>query len=203
VPLLYVRGNHDGARGRGAEPQGDDLEGRLVRFRGLRLLGFEGSAWYGGKGIEYDERQMRWHTWRHYLALWLAGGVDIVISHAPPALTPEAAPAVELTEPLLRVGPLDDYKYYTSEPLPTDKAHRGFSSFNALIRTFRPRLWLHGHTHMNYSRAARVRRLGQTLVANAFEYLIVEMPERGAGQLEPGREGESAPGRGLPESPRR
>ena len=178
VPVVYVRGNHDGGPGHGREFPGDDLEGRILSLGGVRLLGFEGCAWYGGKGIEYTQRQMAWHAYRLYPSLWFGGAADIVVSHAAPVLDPELAPAVELTEPFLRVGPLGDYRYFTSEPGPSDPPHRGFVVFNDLIHRFRPRLWLHGHSHLNYSRAARVHRLGDTLVANAYEYLVVDLPPR-------------------------
>src|SRR5690348_15321083 len=46
VPLLYVRGNHDGGY-RSTQFQGmTNLHGRIVTCRGLRIAGFEGSRRY-------------------------------------------------------------------------------------------------------------------------------------------------------------
>lgn len=175
VPLVYVRGNHDERLHEDGHSLGDNADGKIINFGGLRILGFEGSAWYGGKGIEYGERQTAWRVRRTFLTLWLNGGVDIVISHAPPRLRPEEAPAAELAEAVLDASSPDRYQYITPEAGPTDVAHRGFAAYRSLIRRFRPRLWLHGHTHLNYSRAARVRRLGSTLVVNAYQYVLFDL----------------------------
>ncbi|MCL4464646.1 MAG: metallophosphoesterase [Chloroflexi bacterium] len=178
APLLYVRGNHDQQMQDTSAFVGENIDRRLVVCGGLRILGFEGCAWYGGKGVEFTQREMAWRVWRTYLALWRAGGVDIVVSHAPPELSAEVAPAAELSESILSPARADDYRYVTAEPGPSDPAHRGFDAFTALIKRFRPRLWLHGHTHLNYSRAARVRRLGDTFVANAYEYVLSDLEPR-------------------------
>lgn len=175
VPLIYVRGNHDSALHGGGSFLGENADGKIITFGGLRFLGFEGSAWYGGKGIEYSEKDMTWRVWRTFLKVWLAGGVDVVISHAPPRLRVEDAPAAEVAETVLRVSRPERYTYVTAEEGPTDAPHRGFAAFNSLIGRFRPRLWLHGHAHLNYSRAARVRRLGDTLVTNAFQYVLCDV----------------------------
>src|ERR1700737_2973798 len=57
VPLLYVRGNHDRPHA-DVPPPGENIHGRLVSVGGLRILGFEGSNWYNGEGVQYTERQM-------------------------------------------------------------------------------------------------------------------------------------------------
>jgi uncharacterized protein len=196
VPLLYVLGNHDEKNPTTAGHAGEDIHGRLVVYGGLRILGFEGCAWYGGKGIEYTQREMAWRVWRTYLKIWRAGGVDIVVSHAPPILG-EDSPAVELSSNVLVPADAGSYQYEAPEPGPTDPAHRGFVAFTRLIHQFRPRLWLHGHTHLNYSRAARVRRLGDTFVANAYEFVLSDLGPLAAsaqGRVLTLNEGEGRPG---------
>jgi len=83
VPLLYVRGNHDRWH-RESLPPGENIHGRLAIVRGLRILGFEGSNWYNGAGVQYTERQMWWRVAAARPAVWRAGGVDVVLTHTPP-----------------------------------------------------------------------------------------------------------------------
>ena len=84
VPLFYVRGNHD-IRDGGYRPGGCiDLDAKLVLYRGIRILGLEGSHWYNGKPHQYTERQMRKKILKVRLKIWRQRGVDIIITHAPP-----------------------------------------------------------------------------------------------------------------------
>ncbi|MDA8217171.1 MAG: hypothetical protein M0Z94_06075 [Dehalococcoidales bacterium] len=175
VPLIYVKGNHDPDTRSGFSAVGEDINGRVVRYKGVRIAGFEGSAWYGGRGLEYTETEMRLLVWRTIPRLLISGGADIVISHAPPVLKREEAPAVEFSESVVDVVLSQPRTYTPEDDGPTDHAHRGFYAYNRLIQFFHPRLWLHGHTHLNYSRAPRLRRLHGTLVANAFGYFVFEI----------------------------
>ena len=85
VPLYYVRGNHD-IRYDDKPPEGaTDIHGRLMAFQGLRILGIEGSRWYNGGPHQYEESEMKWMIRKLWWVLWLRGGVDIVVTHAPPA----------------------------------------------------------------------------------------------------------------------
>ena len=150
VPLLYVRGNHDGRRG-DSLPPGENIHGRVVTVCGLRILGFEGSNWYNGEGVQYTERQMWWRVQAARPAVWRARGVDIVVTHAPP------------------LGIHDGQ----------DVCHTGFKAFRALVDTLRPRYFVHGHTHLDYAaKAGRVTALGRTQVVNAFRsvFLTVDTP---------------------------
>ena len=84
MPLYYVRGNHD-IRYRTSPPTGCmNIHQRRVTFRGLRIMGLEGSRWYNGGPIQYREFQMRQMIWRMLPGLWFKGGVDMVVTHAPP-----------------------------------------------------------------------------------------------------------------------
>ncbi len=70
VPLFYVKGNHD-IRSGGYIPVGcTDLDGKVVRFKGLRIAGFEGSNWYNGKPYQYTESQMHRKILRNRLKIW-------------------------------------------------------------------------------------------------------------------------------------
>lgn len=150
VPLLYVRGNHDGRNGE-AHPPGENVHGRVVTVAGLRILGFEGSNWYNGEGVQYSERQMWWKVQATRPAVWRAGGVDIIVTHAPP------------------------YGIHDSP----DVCHTGFKAFRSLVGALRPRYFVHGHTHLDYSHTmGRITVIGQTQVVNAFRsvLLTVEAP---------------------------
>jgi predicted phosphodiesterase len=101
APLFYVRGNHD-IRYTHSPPVGCvNIHQRRVPFKGLRILGLEGSRWYNGGPIQYREYQMRQMIWRMMPGLWFGGGVDIVVTHASPRHIHDAE----------------------------DRCHRGFKSF--------------------------------------------------------------------------
>ena len=154
VPLLYVRGNHDGRPGSGSPP-GENIHGRVVRAGGLRILGFEGCHWYNGEGVQYTERQMWWRVQAARPAIWCARGIDLIVTHAPPCGIHDAA----------------------------DVCHSGFKAFRALVHAVRPSYFVHGHTHLDYSpQAVRVTNVGRTRVVNAFRSVVltVDHPVRTA-----------------------
>jgi Icc-related predicted phosphoesterase len=154
VPLLYVRGNHDGWLGNPSLP-GENIHGRVVTVGGLRILGFEGSNWYNGEGVQYTERQMWWRVQVARPAVWRARGVDMVVTHTPP---------------------------YGVHDAP-DVCHTGFKAFRALLHRLRPLYFVHGHTHLDYSpQARRTTRIGHTQVVNAFRSVVltVDLPIRKA-----------------------
>ena len=155
VPLYYVRGNHD-IRYIDKPPQGCvDANARLIRFRGITILGLEGSRWYNGGPIQYTDREMRRRLWRLFPRLWTSGGVDVVITHAPPRQIHDAE----------------------------DPCHRGFKSFRWLIDRFAPRYFIHGHIHANFADPSRrVTRVGRTSVINTYGYQVFQIhPRRPAG----------------------
>lgn len=148
APLLYVHGNHDSGYDK-CPPEGCDcVEDRLVTVNGLRILGLGGCMYYGGGAHQYTERQMARRLMRVWPRLLRAGGVDIVLTHAP----------------ALGLGDAEDV------------AHRGFRCFRKLIDTFHPRYFVHGHVHMNYGAGLqRSIRCGETEVINAYERYILEI----------------------------
>jgi len=148
APLYYVRGNHD-IRYNDKPPEGgNDLHGRLERFQGLNILGLEGSHWYNGGPHQYTERQMRSIIRRLRPTLWWRGGVDVVVTHAPPRHVHDAE----------------------------DPCHRGFECFRRLINKYHPGYFLHGHIHTNFSNSAdRVTTVNSTKVVNAYGYYLLEI----------------------------
>ena len=147
--LLYVHGNHDGGYS-SCPPEGcDDIDGHLVVYNGVRILGLGGCLWYHNGPHQYTEKQMQRRIGRLKHAIKKAGGVDIVITHAPPR----------------GLGDLDD------------PAHRGFEAFVPLIGSCKPKYFLHGHVHLNYNRSvARVIDRGETAIVNVSERFEFDYP---------------------------
>lgn len=148
VPLYYVRGNHD-IRYDAKPPDGCiDLNTRLIQYQGVKMLGLEGSRWYSGGPHQYTENEM-WRIIRGLrFKIWRQKGVDIIITHAPPRHIHDAE----------------------------DLCHRGFKSFRWLIDRYRPRYFIHGHIHANFSDPAeRITRINKTQVVNTYGYYLFEI----------------------------
>ena len=148
LPLLYVLGNHDLRYG-ASPPRGCRcIDRRLVSQNGLRVLGFSGSRWYNGNINQYTEKEMASHIRRLRLPLWLSGGVDLVVTHAPPRHIHDAE----------------------------DRCHKGFRSFNDLIDRYRPACLVHGHIHTLFSdEGARITTVNTTRVINSYGYCTFEI----------------------------
>ena len=149
-PLFYVHGNHD-VKYEHQPPEGCDcIDGRVVEFKGYRILGLGGCMKYNNSAQQYTEGQMKRRIAKLGRALkW--GGVDILVTHAP---------AQEL-------GDMDDL------------CHRGFACFRELLDRFRPKYHLHGHVHLQYMpNQPRVRQYGDTTIINASGKCFVELPDR-------------------------
>ncbi len=150
VPLFYVRGNHD-IRPDGYRPEGCiDLDGSLVEYGGLNIMGLEGSHWYNGKPHQYTERQMQHKIDRMSLKIWRQKGVDIIITHAPPRHIHDGE----------------------------DQCHRGFECFRQLIDRYTPQYFIHGHMHFNYTTPEqRITVVKKTKVVNSYGYYIFKIDD--------------------------
>ncbi len=150
VPLLYVHGNHDGIYEK-RPPEGCDcIEDKLIVYKGLRILGLGGCPRYNPGNHQYTEAQMRWRIFKLKRKIRKHKGVDIVVSHAP----------------LFGVGDGEDY------------AHRGFHAFLDFVDQYKPKYWLHGHQHLNYTTdKIRLREYNGTQVINVTERYVLEIPD--------------------------
>lgn len=147
VPAYYVRGNHDLWE---PPPGWENLDGRVVKIGSLKVAGFEGCRLYTAKvAVQYTETGMWRKVGLAMPAIWLRGGVDLVVTHAPPFQLHDG----------------------------TDLAHTGFKSFRWLLeKGARPRWFLHGHMHLNYAPfSERVTRVGDTELINADGYYVLEV----------------------------
>ena len=148
-PVLYVHGNHD-AHYAVRPPEGCDcIDDHLVVYNGLRILGLGGCRKYRPGPYQYTEKEMRARIRKIKWALWLQGGVDIVVTHAPP------------------LGLGDD----------EDPAHWGFESLVELLDEYQPKYLIHGHVHMSYGHN-KPRRLvhNSTQIVNAYERFDLDVP---------------------------
>ena len=147
-PLYYVPGNHDETFDLHPPEGCESIDGRLVEYRGVRILGLGGSYQYRPCKQQYTERQMAARIRRLNWTIRRHRGFDILVTHAP------ARGVNDLDTP----------------------AHRGFECFSALIDRWQPIWFLHGHVHLNYGmNLPRKAERGQTQIVNAYEYQVIEI----------------------------
>ena len=148
APLYYVHGNHD-IRYEKVQPiGGDNLHGRLLKIGGIKILGLEGSRWYNGGPFQYTEGEMRSIIRWLRPTIWWRGGVDVIVTHAPPRHIHDAE----------------------------DPCHKGFECFRWLIDKYRPSYFIHGHIHRHFSDPAeRVTVVHSTKVVNTYGNCILEI----------------------------
>jgi len=158
VPLLFVPGNHDpqyNQKNPVARADGCDiLDQRVTRVKGLNLAGLGGSIRYKpGSPNQYTQTEMYLRIISFLPKLLRqriqTGSVlDIMIAHSPPR------------------GIHDD----------DDPAHVGFLAFRDLIRVFKPRYFLHGHTLVYKGNLLPpVTRMGDTTIINVYPYRLLEV----------------------------
>ena len=91
---------------------------------------------------------MRLRIWRLGRKIRRAGGVDIVLTHAP----------------VRGYGDMGDI------------THRGFEAFLPLLERWKPRYLVHGHIHLNYGvRFPHVLTYGDTTLINACGRYLLEI----------------------------
>ena len=149
-PVLYVHGNHD-ARYKQNPPEGCDcIDDSIVVFNGLRILGLGGCRKYHPGEHQYTEKQMRMRIFKLKWKLRQLGGVDIVVTHAPPE------------------GLGDD----------DDPAHWGFAALREFLDKYHPKYLIHGHVHMTYGHnIPRVIEYNGTSVINAYERYVLDVED--------------------------
>ncbi len=150
-PVLYVHGNHDGGY-TAHPPEGCDcIDGHIVTYNGLRILGLGGCRKYREGPHQYSESEMRMRIWKLRWKLRRLKGVDIVVTHAPPE------------------GLGDD----------KDPAHQGFRVLRDLLDQYHPQYLVHGHVHMSYGyNIPRQIEYNGTKIINAYERYPIEIPDR-------------------------
>ena len=146
-PLLYIHGNHDDEMLRNPPEGCICIDDDLYIFQGIRILGLGGSFRYSNGNFQYTEVQMERRIKKLKRKIRKAGGVDIVVSHAP----------------IAGYGDLPDY------------AHQGFECFNKLLEELKPHYWFYGHVHLNYGQAMnRLHSYKKTMIVNVYDRYSVK-----------------------------
>lgn len=165
VPVAFVPGNHDpaveaphsGFRGwltsnglpaEDARPLGCvNVDESVVDIAGLRIAGLGGSLRYNDGPNQYTQEEFSRRA-RRLLKLVgkRGGGVDVLLTHAPPR-------------------GLGDGE---------DPPHQGFEALHDLITGLRPAWHLHGHIHP-YGHPQPDRHVGETTIRNVVPYKLMEI----------------------------
>ena len=143
APVFYVHGNHDKSYIENPPTGCVCIDGKLVTYKGIRLLGLGGSIRYNNESpFQYTQKQMRRRAIKLAPSIYWHKGFDILVSHSGAFGTGDG----------------------------DDRAHAGFEVFNELIDKWHPSFFIHGHSHLNYSlKHKRLAYRNQTQVINAFE----------------------------------
>ncbi len=148
APLYYVPGNHD--KGYiNFPPEGcESVDDRIITYNGLKIAGLGGCVRYNLGVLQYTEEEMARRVRKLDFKIRMAGGLDILITHAPPR----------------GYGDADD------------NAHIGFKSFLTLMDKYHPQYLVHGHVHPRYgNKLSRFVQYGSTTVYNAVGYHIIDL----------------------------
>ncbi len=147
VPLVYVPGNHDADEY--CIQGGESVDGRWTKMNGVSIAGLGGSRRYKPLGKhQYTEDEMFARTARLLLTSRMAGRhVDVFLAHAAPLGVHD--------------GP--------------DHVHAGFRAFHTFLRVGKPRIMLHGHTHLQRNLETTLTPLYGTQVINVYPYRVVEL----------------------------
>jgi Icc-related predicted phosphoesterase len=149
APLFYVHGNHDKCYKYNPPLGCQCIDGKLVTYKGARIMGLGGCKSPRQEPHEYTDRQM-WQRFKKLVPeLKRAGGVDILVTHAPAEC--------------LGDGP--------------DPYHMGFEVFRYIDETWRPKLHIFGHRHMMGNPVSKtpVFAFGCTTMVNATGYRIIDL----------------------------
>lgn len=178
VPLVYVRGNHDG-RYDERPPEGcEDADGKVVDVecgRGsskqkIRILGLGGSMRYKDEAADmYTEREMKARVKMAERAVRKCRRKDMVMSFIRSADNVSGEKGKPAFDILLTHAPCRGYG--DMEDLP----HRGFECFNVLLNKYSPQLHCYGHVHREYGEMKRsLRHPSGTLLINGSGYHIID-----------------------------
>ena len=118
----------------------------------MRILGLGGCRQYRPDApLQFTERQMARRIAKLRFALWKSGGVDLIVTHAPPLGLGDGA----------------------------DLPHTGFGCFTKLLDRYHPLCLVHGHVHMRgWPLPERELVYGGTRIINASERYELTLPDR-------------------------
>jgi Icc-related predicted phosphoesterase len=147
APLFYVPGNHND-KYRTFPPEGcTDIDGQIITYKGIRIMGLGGSKRYNMGHYQYTEREMNKRIFKMKPKLWRNKGIDILVTHSP----------------AFGIGDGDDL------------CHQGFKAFYKVLDKYSPKYFVHGHQHLTYGyNIDRIRQYKKTRIINGFDFYIFE-----------------------------
>jgi Icc-related predicted phosphoesterase len=147
APLFYVPGNHND-KYRTLPPEGCiDIDGKIITYKGIRIMGLGGSRRYNMGHYQYTEKQMGKRIFKMKPKLWRSKGIDILVTHSP----------------AFGIGDGDDL------------CHTGFKAFYKVLDKYLPKYFVHGHQHLSYGyNIDRVTKYKETTIINGYDYYIFE-----------------------------
>lgn len=150
VPVLYVHGNHDDCYEQ-TPPEGCTcIDGKLYRYRGLRIVGLGGSMRYRPGINQYTDADMNHRARMLRYRIWRSHGFDLLVTHSP-------------------AKGLGDCE---------DLTHTGFEAFAKMMDRYHPAYHIHGHVHANYSYKKKGPiTYGRTTILNVYESYVLEIPD--------------------------
>ena len=148
APVLYVHGNHDKCYAQ-TPPEGCIcIDDDVFNYKGVRIMGLGGCMSYNCGEHQYTQKEMTKRAKKLRRKVKKQGGIDILLTHSPA------------------------YHLNDSEDLP----HTGFEVFLEIMDTYKPKIFAHGHVHINYGRDfKRECMYNETKVINAYERFIIEI----------------------------
>ncbi|MBQ9198655.1 MAG: metallophosphoesterase family protein [Lachnospiraceae bacterium] len=148
VPILYVHGNHDHCYDETPPDGCICIDDDIYIHNGIRIMGLGGSMCYNNGTYQYTEQEMAKRYKKLRRKIKKNGGIDILITHSPA------------------------YQLHDGSDLP----HTGFKVFLDILEEQKPKLFAHGHVHINYGRDfKRESMYNETRVINAYEKYLIEM----------------------------
>lgn len=148
APVLYVHGNHDKCYAQ-TPPEGCIcIDDDVYNYKGVRIMGLGGCMSYNYGEHQYTQKEMTKRAKKLRRKVKKQGGIDILLTHSPA------------------------YHLNDSDDLP----HTGFETFLEIMDTYKPKVFAHGHVHINYGRDfKRECMYNETKVINAYERFIIEI----------------------------
>ena len=142
--LIYVNGNHVYHKDHPIT-FAKNIDGKFLKFKGLRILGLDGSKVYSFKEHQYTEFSMTCKVLKNIFHLLRAK--DLVLTHAP-------------------LKGIHDEE---------ERVHQGFKVFHKVIKWAKPKLWVHGHVHLHNYLEVQETKIEETKIVNVFGYKVLEV----------------------------
>lgn len=142
--LIFVNGNHVYNSAHNIDFC-KNIDQKIINFQNLKIMGFDGSQIYSYNPHQYSELQVKLMIMKRLFSL-IARKPDIVVSHTPP----------------FGIHDRDDY------------IHTGFKSYHYILKFFKPKLWIHGHVHLENHHKTQESVVNGVRFVNAYGFKIID-----------------------------